>query len=1030
MSDLSDRPVAERVQAALQIAGDEASKPFSLSTGPLLRFRLIRLGLDDHILVLSIHHIISDGWSLHLLLEEIGEMYSGFVAGSEPRLHVLAHRYSDFCRWQRSSITADFLADEIKYWKNKLQDAATILQLPTDHRRPAVHAGRGNNFQFELSQETTKGLTALVQREGATLFMGLVAAFQVLLSRYTSQENILIGTPAAGRNDVDLENLIGFFVNTLVLRADLTPEMSFRQLLWQARANTLEALAHQNMPFEKLVEILGPDRSSNQNPVFQVMFILQNTPKQKVVLPGLVIEEIDFDSGVAKFDLTLEIVELDTLHCTLEYDSELFEAATIAQMAAHFTTLVVGAVAAPDEKISKLPLLTSAEVKQLAQWNNTAREYPRQLCIHTAFEEQAACTPDKTALIDRERSLSYSQLNTLANRLAQELIRKGIGPATLVAVSLSRSIEMVIALIGILKTGAAYVPLDPTYPKQRLTFMVRDSRARLVITSEDVELWRQEPVDVITLDVDSLCAESREVCNLSLPLTPDCRMYVIYTSGSTGQPKGVEATHRSSMNRFAWMWDAYPFAEGEICCQKTSLGFVDSIWEIFGPLLQGVPSVIIPDEAVIDPKELVHVLSQYGVTRIVLVPSLLRVILEGVDDLKNRLPKLRLWSCSGEALSPDLVRRFSTMLPSATLLNIYGSSEIAADVTWHEITPLDGNGPVPIGKPISNVQTWILDRALNPVPVGVQGELYVGGDCLALGYLGRPELTTERFITHQFELSRSGRLFRTGDLAVYLPNGEIEYRGRTDSQVKIRGIRVELGEIEAVLASHSTVNHAMVVLADHFGQPRLAAYLTFHSGQYADANELRLFLRSSLPEYMIPTAYFVADALPHLPSGKVDRKSLIAQSTARRVDARIYVAPQSLTQERIVLMWRELLRLEKVSVEDNFFELGGNSLMAMQVTARIRKVFEVEVPVRSVFDYPTIKGLAHEVDTAIARGVKVSLAPISSFSQGERTDDELRKQIEKMSREELQELLQVLREKSGGEQASESRPLAKRPDQN
>jgi amino acid adenylation domain-containing protein len=1013
VSDLTELPAGQREEAALRIANEEAGKPFDLHAGPLLRAKLIRLGPEEHILVLVIHHIISDGWSMNLLFHELGELYAGFIAGRQPQLPKLNLQYSDFSRWQRASVTGDHLGGELNYWKEKLQGAETVLQLQTDHPRPATHSGRGKSFHFDLSDETSKSLKALAQSENATLFMVLLSVFQVLLGRYTLQNNILIGTPTAGRSDVELENLIGFFVNTLILRADLGQDNSFRQILQQARANTLEALSHQDMPFEKLVEALAPDRNLNRNPLFQVMFILQNTPKEKVELPGLVMQEIEFESGIAKFDLSLEVIDLGSLYFTFEYDADLFEESTIRRMAGHFTKLVEAVVVAPDEKLSKFSLLTAPEVQQLIEWNSTRSEYPRELCVHAAFEEQVIRTPDKTAIISQENQLSYCELNELANSVARRLVRTGVQPGALVGISLNRSLEMVVALLGILKAGAAYVPLDPSYPEQRLNFLVEDSQVNIVVTTHEfTELWHQHGVETLMVDVESLSAEGEDAGNPSLPLSAENRMYVIYTSGSTGNPKGVEGTHRASMNRFSWMWNAYPFLDGEICCQKTFLGFVDSIWEIFGPLLRGIPSVILPDEAVIDPAQMVELLSKYEVTRLVLVPSLLRVILEGVEDIQNRLPKLELWTCSGEMLPAELVSRFSQALPKATLLNIYGSSEVAADVTCHEIRRSERTGLVSIGKPISNVQVFVLDRHLNQVPVGVQGEIHIGGDCLAQGYFRRPELTAERFIEHQFEPGTAMRLFKTGDLGRYLPDGEIEYLARTDNQVKIRGIRVELGEIEAVLASEPKVQDAIVILADRNGQPRLTAYLEVRPGLFPGVDELRRFMRSRVPEHMVPADYLVVDAFPLLPSGKVDRKALAVQSSARPIGDRGYVAPQTQTEERLAAIWQALLGAERVGSTDNFFELGGHSLMVMQVMARIRKEFEVEVPLRSLFEDPTIKGLAKEVEEAKAKGIKAS-APISSFLRTQNNNHLLRQHVEKMSREELEEMLrQLLKEKS------------------
>jgi amino acid adenylation domain-containing protein len=1014
ISDISELPAVQRVQVALSMAGEEASEAFDLSKGPLLRAKLLRLSPVEHILVLVIHHIIVDGWSMNLLFHEMGELYASFVIGRQPQLPTLNLQYSDYSQWQRASLTSDFLAGDLDYWKNKLQGAETVLQLATDHPRPAADSGRGKSIHFELSRETNKSLKTLAQSETATLFMALLTIFQVLLGRYTLQDNILVGSPTAGRNDVDLENLIGFFVNTLVLRADLDSDSSFRQLLRQVRTTFLDALAHQNSPFEKLVEALEPDRSLNRNPLFQVMFVLHNAPNLKVELPGLVMQEIEFETGITKFDLSLEIVDLGNLHCTFEYNSDLYEESTIRRMAGHFAKLIEAVVDAPDEKLSKFSLLTTAEVQQLAEWNNTSSEYPRELCIHAAFEEQVARTPDKTAIIDQKSRLSYREVNDLANRLARRLIGKGVRPGALVGVSLNRSVEMVIALLGILKTGAAYVPLDPAYPEQRLDFMVEDSQVNVVVTKpEFADLWQKQTVEMLAFDAESLSAKDEDTSNPSLPLSAESCMYVIYTSGSTGRPKGVEGTHRASMNRFSWMWDVYPFLDGETCCQKTFLGFVDSIWEIFGPLLRGVPSVILPDEAIVDPERLIQLLSEYDVTRIVLVPSLLRVMLEGVEDIQNRLPKLGLWTCSGEVLSADLVNRFSQALPKATLLNVYGSSEVAADVTWHEITTGDHNRPVSIGRPITNTQIFILDRHMNHVPIGVPGEIHVGGDCVARGYLRKPELTSERFILHQVEPRNSVRLFKTGDLGRYLPNGEVEYLGRTDNQVKIRGIRIELEEIEAVLASHPMVRDAVAVLVDRSGQQRLAAYLEVRPELRPDVDELRRFMRSRLPAYMVPSDYLIVDAFPLLPSGKIDRKTLAIQRSARPIGDRGHVAPQTPTQERLAVIWRTLLNVEEIGITDNFFELGGHSLMVMQVVARIRRELEVEVPIRALFEDPTIEGLAKEIEKAQVKGIK-AIAPISSFSRTQ-NHDQLRLQVEKMSREELEEMLrQVLKEKSAG----------------
>lgn len=1014
LMDLSPLTTAEKQETVSRILGEQARQAFDLSTGPLFRAMLLRLGPSDHIFLLVMHHIITDGWSMSVLLRELGVVYSSLSAGRQEQLAELPLQYSDFSRWQREEIARDVLADQLNYWKNKLLGAETVLSLSTNHPRANFHDGFGKAFHFRLPHGLDEKLKSLARGESATLFMALLTVFQILLWRYTSQDSILIGIPTAGRNDADLDNLVGLFVNTLVLRGDLSPDLTFRQLLAQARTNTLEALDQQDVPFEKLVEALEPVRSIHRNPLFQVMFIFQNTPKQRLKFPGLLVEEIEFESGIAKAGLSLEIIELDGLYCTFEFESNLYDDATIARMAVHFTTLLEGVIEAPDEKISGLPLLSPAEVKQIAQWNNTGSEFPSDLCIHTAFEKQAGLTPDTVAIIEGEKRLNYRELNHRATLLARRLASEGVHPGVLVGIALPPSSEMVIALLAVFKTGAAYLPLDLNQPEHRLGFMVDDSQATVVVTlAEFAGLFRNHPVGIVTLDDTTFVARQQELADPSLAVSSASLAYVIYTSGSTGTPKGVQGTHRASLNRFAWMWKRFPFIEGETCCQKTPLGFVDSVWEIFGPLLRGIPAVIIPQESVIDPEQFVHLLAKYEVTRIVLIPSLLQIILEQCQGLQNRLPRLKLWTCSGEVLPVALARLFAEAMPDATLLNIYGSSEVAADVTWHVTTSQDGVESIPIGRPISNVQLHLLDRYRNQVPQGVPGEVFVGGECLSTGYWRRPELTAERFLQHSFTPNRFVRLFRTGDLARYLPDGEIEYIGRADNQVKIRGSRVELGEIEAVLSLHRTVMDAVVLLAGAPAHEKLVAYVVVHPGAEPKTDELRRFLKSKLPEYMVPSQYLVIDVLPLLPSGKIDRKTLAAQTSIRSLDERRYIAPQTATQEALAAIWRELLKVDQVGINENFFELGGHSLMVMQVIARIRKVLEVEVPLRNMFENPTIEGLADEVESARASGIQARTPILSSRTVAAATSKRtIMAQLNQLSEGELHELLkQVLKDK-------------------
>ena len=693
--------------------------------------------------------------------------YEAFASGREPQLPELPIQYVEYAQWQREYITGEVLAKQVKYWKNKLAGAQTILDLPTDRPRPTTHSWHGATEELIFDSQVLAALKEFAQSEGATLFMVSMAAFQALLWRYTSQDSILVGTPTAARSQIEIENLVGFFVNTLVFRADFTPDMTFRDLVRQVRACALEAYAHQDVPFEKLVEELVPQRSMNTSPLFQVMFTFQNIPKQVFEISGLKMKELEFETGIAKFDLAVEAFEDDEddeFHCRFEYNTDLFEKQTILRELGHFRNLVNAVLKNPDEPLARIALMDEREREQtVVQWNDTATDYPRDLHIHSAFERQAARTPDRTALVFQGKKIPYWRINEDANRLAHYLLKKGVGPGNLVGVSIERSPELTVALLGVLKTGAAYVPLDPSYPLQRLTSTLEDTRAECVLSNNGIGKKLPDTVrNLIMLDseADPIRNESplNPVMNI-MGLSRVERAYVLYTSGSSGRPKGVEGTHRGAMNRMRWMWERYPFKAGEVCCQKTNVGFVDSVWEIFGPLLAGVPSVILSQEAVLDPEELLQILAEQGVTRIVLVPSLLRALLEHAPNLEERLPRLKLWSCSGEVLTWELARRFRKGYPGAKLLNIYGSSEVAADVTWHEVREEEEDAQatvsVPIGRPISNAQVYVLDRNLNAVPVGVRGEIYVGGDGLALGYWQQPEMTGERFVPNPIAPERS-----------------------------------------------------------------------------------------------------------------------------------------------------------------------------------------------------------------------------------------------------------------------------------
>jgi amino acid adenylation domain-containing protein len=1013
--DLTGIPKSERESEALRIAGEEGKKPFDLNAGPLLRPILVHLDEELHLLVLVIHHIVIDGWSIALLFREVTKCYAALVKNETPELPDLPLQYTEYAQWQRECMSGDVLKNEIEHWKGKLAGAQTLLDLPTDRPRPTGHSWHGATEGISLDAAFLAKLKALAQTERCTLFMIAMASFQALLWRYTNQESILIGTPIAGRSEIEVENMIGLFVNTLVFRADFPHNLSFRQLMQQVRSFALEAYTHQDVPFEKLVEELIPQRSLDTHPLFQVMFTFQNIPKQIFEIPGLTIKEMPFEAGIAKYDLSVEVWENSEFHCQFEYNTDLFEPSTIRRMMGHFEKLLNAVVENPDLRVAQIPIMSARERQQvLGDWNQTAAEYPRDLPLHRAFENRVNASPDATALLFAGREWSYRQLNDQANRLADRLIKKGISPGSLVGIFLERSTQMVVALLGVLKAGAAYVPLDPAYPSERLRFLIEDASLSSVVTHPSI--LSQLPsnaqnivaFDGVAFDSDGDSPSGAPVSNPSVLVSGDQRAYVIYTSGSTGVPKGVEGTHWASMNRFSWMWSTYPFKGGEVCCQKTNLGFVDSIWEIFGPLLAGIPNVIIPQEAVRDPEEMLQVLARERVTRIVLVPSLLRTLLDHAPNLQHRVPDLKLWSCSGEILPADLAKRFRQACPQATLLNIYGSSEVAADVTCHQVGERDLASSVAIGKPISNTQIYLVDEYGEPAPIGIRGQIFVGGDNLARGYLNRPELTAERFVTNWLAPEQSPRLYRTGDLGRFRGNGEIEYLGRVDNQVKLRGLRIELGEIESVLAMHAEVAEAVVVVSGEGEQQKLAAYLVMKDENAApSAGELRRYLRTKLPEHMVPASYWRVEGLPLLPSGKVNRSALAGSGAKPLVDQEELVGPRNEAEAKLAEIWQELLQVEQVGIEQNFFELGGHSLLVLQVTARIRRIFEVELAVRSVFEAPTIEGLALEVEKARALGLKARTPILQGRRQTvEASRETLLAQLDNLSSAELQSLLQ------------------------
>jgi amino acid adenylation domain-containing protein len=799
-------------------------------------------------------------------------------------------------------------------------------------------------------------------------------------------------------------------MNTVIFPADLSGNPNFRMLASRARDWTIDALDHDRIPIEHLLRELRVQRDPGRYAGFQALFSLE-APRPEID-PAWGITQMDVDTGATKYDLYLELDERsDEVLARFHYNTDLFERSTIERMLGHFQQLLESAVESPDTPIAELSIMSAEERRQVVgEWNQTGEDYPRALTIQEAFEQQVERTPHASALIHAGKRWSYEQLNGDANRLGRWLAKQGIGQDSRVGICLERSADTVVALLATLKTGATYVPLDPAFPVERLQFMIEDAALACVITH--ASLRDRLPLNTQKMLVmDGEGGWRREASgNLGVSTSSSQVAYVIYTSGSTGNPKGVQGTHRASINRFAWMWKKYPFQPGEVCCQKTNLGFVDSIWEIFGPLLAGVPSVIIAEEAVRDPELLVQELAREHVTRMVLVPSLLRALLENAPNLQERVPELTLWSCSGEILPVELAGKFRQVFPQARLLNIYGSSEVAADVTCHEVGECDlMASSVAIGRPISNAQIYLLDEHGHLVPAGVRGEIYVGGEGLARGYLNRAELTAERFVANELAPEQSARLYRSGDVGRYRGNGDLEYVGRVDQQVKLRGQRIELGEIETVLARHGAVRQAVVAVTGTGEQQKLSAYLVMKEGvEVPKAGELRQQLRAKLPEAMVPTSYWQIERMPLLPSGKVNRAELAGAGGVLLGDEQEQVGPRNEVEAKLAEIWRELLKVEQVGMEQNFFELGGHSLLVLQLTARIRRSLEVELPVRSVFEAPTIAGLAMEVDKARALGLKPRppIVQPRPRTPGGISREALMAQLDNLSSSELKGLLQ------------------------
>ena len=957
--NLLELPPNQREAEARRQATQEAQHPFDLAQGPLFRAKLLRLTEQEHILLLNMHHIICDGWSFDVSFQELAALYEAFANNKPSPLPKLPIQYADFTVWQRDWFQGDVIKSQIDYWRQQLSGELSVLQLPTDYPRPPVKTSQGSHQSLELPQDLTKALKALSQQEGVTLFMTLLATFQTLLSRYSAQSDIVVGTPIANRNQVETERLIGFFVNTLVLRTDLSGNPSFRELLGRVRKVALEAYAHQDLPFEKLLEELQPERDQSRTPLFQVMFAFQKASRQALELPGLTVTPLKVHTGTAKFDLTLELQEMsEDIRGQFEYNTDLFDSATIAQMACHFQTLLEGIVADPEQRLSNLPLLTLTEQHQLlVEWNDTQADYPNNTCIHQLFEAQVEQTPDAVAVVFENKQLTYHELNCRANQVAHHLRSLGLGPDNLVGICVERSLEMVVGLLGILKAGGTYVPLDPAYPSKRLTFMLEDSRAPVLLTQQGVvALLPTSGTHIVYLDADSDAIARKSQSNPTSNVTGNNLAYTIYTSGSTGKPKGVQILHSAVVNFLTSMRRFPGLTDADTLLSLTTLSFDIAALEIFLPLSVGARLVMVSRSVANDGTQLLERLNDCDPTVMQATPATWRLLLSAGW---SGSPQMKIL-CGGEALSRELANQL--LEKGASLWNLYGPTEATI---WSTLDRVDNTeGTVSIGRPIANTQIYLLDEHLQPVPVGVPGELYIGGAGLARGYLNRPELTAQKFIANPLSHEPKARLYKTGDLARYRSDGNIEYLGRIDHQVKGRGFRIELGEIEAVLSQHPVVQQSVVIVREDIpGNQQLVAYLVPHKEQAPPtASELRHFLKQQLPEYMVPSAFVQLEALPLTPNGKIDRRVLPAPDTTRPFGEKGYVAPQTPVEEMVAGIWAQVLAVKQISIHDNFFELGGHSLLATQLISRVRDTFNVEFPLRGLFESPTVASLSERLE--------------------------------------------------------------------
>jgi amino acid adenylation domain-containing protein len=973
--DLSKHDSKIREAEARRLVDEDARRPFDLEKGPLLRMKLLKLGEREHVLALTMHHIIADGWSLRVLLRELAHLYAAFSRRELSTLAELPFQYADYSTWQRKRLTGARIDRLLAYWRATLIDTQSALDLPSDMPRLPVRSYAGARHSFKIYQELTESLKELSRSEGCTLFMALLAGFQSLLFRYTGQTDIVVGTPVANRITEEAESLIGCFMNMLPLRTRLSGDLRFRDLLHSVRKVTLGAYEHQELQFEKLVEELQPERDLGRAPLFQVLLALQDIPGNPLELQGLRTSLWEVETKTAKFDLFLNLNERDGLiEGALEYSADLFDPISIQEMTRGFIRLLESVQENADQRIGDLTLFDADEGRRLiVEWNATAREYPRECCFQELFEAQARLSPDRVAVECEGSSLTYSELNRRSNRLAARLRHLGVGPESTVGVLVDRSIEMVLALLGVLKAGGAYVPLDLVYPQQRLSLMLEDSGAKALVTRAGFLVGLQEYGEVVFLDEDREEPAEGDFDDSACNVTGENAAYVIYTSGSTGRPKGVIVKHLSLVNLLLSMAESLGITADDTLLSVTTVSFDIAALELFLPLLVGARVAI---GAVNDPNKLKELLDTSRASVLQATPSTYYLLLEDGDGVLTRR-HLKKLLCGGEALDEALARRLAS--GGAELWNLYGPTETTI---WSSLQRVETVGvSVPIGRPIANTQCFVLDSRLQAVPRGATGGLYIGGDGLARGYHGFPDLTAERFVPNPFSVEPGARIYETGDLVRHLPGGELSYIGRGDQQIKLRGYRIELAEIEAALCSHESVKQAAVLLRGAGdGDRHLVAYVTAERGVKPSAGELREILTPRLPHYMIPSRFVVLEEMPLTDNGKINRRAL-PDCAYYDVSESGYTAPRTAVEQELSDIWRELLSFERVGASDNFFEMGGHSLLAIRMLSRVRERFAVELSLRAVFESPTIETLAARIEADLLRDDRKEPAPIRRTSR-------------------------------------------------